>query len=136
MTVLFGLWYWFMIMRHRRWIQRTLPMLVWAAGAIALCIALIWINPVYNLLLFVMFSQIYSFLEMRWAIPVSLVLTALLALRGILVAPESWPTWVFIATISVPFSGGRPRSRVGLSETSASLKFGGFGSGSESKAWA
>jgi signal transduction histidine kinase len=103
LTVLFGLWYWFMIMRHRRWIQRTLPMLVWAAGTIALCIALIWLSPVYNLLLFVMFSQIYSFLEIRWAIPVSLVLTALLALRGILVAPESWPTWVFIATISVLF---------------------------------
>ena len=50
-----------------------------------------------------MFSQIYSFLEMRWVIPVSLVLTTLLALRGILVAPESWPTWVFIATISVLF---------------------------------
>src|SRR5688572_17001082 len=47
LTVLFGLWYWFMIIRHRRWIQNDVPMLVYAAGAIALCIALIWINPVY-----------------------------------------------------------------------------------------
>ena len=45
LTILFGLWYWFMIIRHRRWIQRDLPMLVYAAGAIALCVALIWINP-------------------------------------------------------------------------------------------
>jgi signal transduction histidine kinase len=100
LTLLFGLWYWFMIIRHRRWIQRTPPMLVWAAGSIVLCLALIWLDPTYNLLLFVMFSQIYSFLEMRWAIPVSLILTALLVVRGILVAPEAWPTWVFIAAIS------------------------------------
>jgi hypothetical protein len=36
LTVLFGLWYWFMIIRHRRWIQNDLPMLAYAAGAIAL----------------------------------------------------------------------------------------------------
>ncbi|CAN5867594.1 hypothetical protein BH18ACT11_BH18ACT11_24960 [soil metagenome] len=103
LTALFGLWYWFMIFRHRRWIQRDVPMLVYAAGAIALCIALIWINPIYNLLLFVMYSQLYSFLAMRWAIPTSIFLTALLALRGIVLAPGSWPIWVFIGTLSIFF---------------------------------
>jgi signal transduction histidine kinase len=103
LTVLFGLWYWFMIIGHRRWIKRDVPMLVYAAGAIALCIALIWINPIYNLLLFVMYSQLYSFLTMRWAIPTSVLLTALLALRGIVLAPESWPIWVFIGTLSIFF---------------------------------
>jgi signal transduction histidine kinase len=103
LTVLFGLWYWFMIMRHRRWIQKDFPMLVYAAGAIALCITLIWINASYYLLLFVMYSQLYSFLRIRWAIPASVVLTAFLVLRGILEAPEAWPYWVFIATLSVLF---------------------------------
>jgi signal transduction histidine kinase len=103
LTVLFGLWYWFMIIRHRRWIQRDLPMLVYAAGAIALCVTLIWLNPTYNLLLFVMYSQLYSFLRIRWAIPASLALTALLVLRGVLAAPEAWRSWVFIATLSVFF---------------------------------
>ena len=103
LTVLFGLWYWFMIIRHRRWIQKDFPMLVYAAGAIALCITLIWLHPSYNLLLFVMYSQLYSFLRIRWAIPASLVLTAFLVLRGILEAPEAWPYWVFIATLSVIF---------------------------------
>ena len=103
LTVLFGLWYWFMIIRHRRWIQKDFPMLVYAAGAIALCITLIWLHPSYNLLLFIMYSQLYSFLRIRWAIPASLVLTAFLVLRGILEAPEAWPYWVFIATLSVFF---------------------------------
>ena len=35
LTILFGLWYWFMIVRHRRWIQQDFPMLVYATGAIA-----------------------------------------------------------------------------------------------------
>ena len=100
LTIIFGLWYWFMIIRHRRWIQRDVPMLVYAAGAIALCITLIWINPTYNLLLFVIYSQLYGFLPMRWAIPGSIVLTALLALRGVVSAPESWPVWATIATLS------------------------------------
>ena len=103
LTVLFGLWYWFMIMLHRRWIQNDFPMLVYAAGAIALCITLIWIDASYYLLLFVMYSQFYSFLRIRWAIPASVVLTAFLVLRGILEAPEAWPYWVFIATLSVLF---------------------------------
>jgi signal transduction histidine kinase len=103
LSVLFGLWYWFMIIRHRRWIQSDLPMLAYAAGAIALCVTLIWLNPTYNLLLFVMYSQLYSFLRIRWAIPASLVLTALLVLRGVVAAPEAWRSWVFIATLSVFF---------------------------------
>jgi len=103
LTVVFGLWYWFMIIRHRRWIQHETPMLIYVAGAIALCIALIWINSTYNLLLFIMFSQIYSFLKMRWAIPSSAILTALLALRGILVEPEAWFAWIFISTLSLSF---------------------------------
>ncbi len=103
LTVVFGLWYWFMIIRHRRWIQRETPMLVYVAGAIGLCIALIWINSAHNLLLFIMFSQIYSFLAMRWAIPTSIILTALLALRGILVEPGAWLAWVFISTLSLSF---------------------------------
>jgi signal transduction histidine kinase len=103
LTVIFGLWYWFMIIRHRRWIQRDLPMIVYAAGAIALCLTLIWISPIYNLLLFVMYSQLYSFLAMRWAIPTSILLSTLLVLRGIVLAPESWPVWVFIGTLSIFF---------------------------------
>jgi signal transduction histidine kinase len=103
LTVLFGLWYWFMVRRHRRWIQKDIPMLVYAAGAITLCISLIWLSPSYNLLLFVMYSQLYSFLRIRLAIPASVVLTAFLVLRGILAAPEAWPFWVFIATLSVLF---------------------------------
>jgi signal transduction histidine kinase len=101
LTFLFGLWYWFMIIRHRRWIQKDFPMLVYAAGAIALCITLIWIDSSYYLLLFVMYSQLYSFLRIRWAIPASVVLTAFLVLRGVLEAPEAWPYWLFIATLSV-----------------------------------
>jgi signal transduction histidine kinase len=103
LSVLFGLWYWFMIIRHRRWIHKDFPMLIYAAGAVALCVTLIWINPTYNLLLFVMYSQLYSFLRIRWAIPASVVLTVFLVLRGILDAPEAWPNWVFIATLSVFF---------------------------------
>ena len=103
LTILFGLWYWFMIVRHRRWIQQDFPMLVYATGAIALCITLIWVHASYNLLLFVMYAQLYSFLRIRWAIPASLVLTAFLILRGMLEAPEAWPYWLFMATLSVFF---------------------------------
>ncbi len=103
LTLAFGFWYWFMTIRHRRWIQSNVPMLVYAAGAIALCIALIWINPIYNWLLFIMYSQLFSFLTMRWAIPIAIFLTVILALRGILLTPESWPVWVFVGTLSSSF---------------------------------
>src|SRR3954454_7564991 len=42
----------------------------------------------------------------------------------------------WISAIWLELKSGRFRIAAGLSETSASLKFGGLGSGSESKAWA
>ena len=42
----------------------------------------------------------------------------------------------WMSAIWFALKSGRFRIAAGLSETSASLKFGGFGSGSESKAWA
>ena len=76
-------------------------MLVYAAVAIALCISLIWISPVYHMLLFVMYSQFYSFLAMRWAILCSIVLTALLVLRGVVAEPESLAAWLFIGSLTI-----------------------------------
>lgn len=103
LTVLFGVWYWFMIVRHRHWIQHDRPMLVYAAVAIALCVGLIWISPIYHMILFVIYSQLYSFLTMRWAIPASIVLTLLLALRGVVLAPEALLAWIFIAVLTTVF---------------------------------
>ena len=41
-----------------------------------------------------------------------------------------------VGDLGVGLKSGRLRISAGLSETSASLKFGGIGSGSESNAWA
>lgn len=103
LTVLFGLWYWFVIIRRRQWIQQTLPMLVYAAVAVTLSILLIWLNPAYHMLLFVLYAQIYSFLEMRWAIPCSIILTALLVIRGVIQYGGEPLSWIFPGILSILF---------------------------------
>ena len=49
-------------------------------------------------------------------------------------SPQRYLRWMSV--ICSGFKSGRFRISAGLSETSASLKFGGFGSGSESNTWA
>jgi signal transduction histidine kinase len=83
LSVAWGGWYWFMLVGHRRWVERTWPMLLYAAVAAVLFFGLVRVHPVFNLLAFALYLQIYVSLPVRRAIPVSAVLAALLVVRGV-----------------------------------------------------
>ncbi len=102
LSVIFGGWYWVMVIRTG-FSERVPRGLIYAAGAVALWVVLTYLHPVFHILLFVLFSQFYSLLPIRWAIPCSVVLTALIVGRGLVQEPGSGFAWVFAGIFSILF---------------------------------
>jgi signal transduction histidine kinase len=96
-------WHWLMV--GRRTDRRTGPMLAYAGVAIALCVALMWLNPIFQILLFVLYAQLYLVLPARWATVGAVVLTALLVARGVVREPALTPAWLTIGALSLLFCG-------------------------------
>ena len=102
LSIVFGGWYWVMVMRTG-FSERVTRGLIYAAGAVMLWVVLTSLHPAYHILLFILFSQFYSLLPIRWAIPCSVVLTALIVGRGLIQEPGSVFAWVFAGIFSVIF---------------------------------
>lgn len=102
LSLIFGVWYWTMFIRSG-WLMGTRPALVYLAVAFVLWFALVLLHPAYHMLLFVLYSQIYSTLPIRLAISGSVVLTVLLLTRNLVQDPESAFAWILIGLLSITF---------------------------------
>jgi signal transduction histidine kinase len=98
-------WHWLMVGRHAERIGRTGPMLAYAAGTIALCVILIWLNPIFYIVLFVLYAELYLVLPVRWATGCAVGLTVLLVARGVVREPALTPVWLTIGGLSLLFGG-------------------------------
>ena len=102
LSLIFGIWYWIMFIRSG-WLVGTRPALIYVAVAMVLWFALVSLHPAYHMLLFVLYTQIYSALPIRLAIPVSAVLTILILVRNLIQEPESVFVWILIGVLSITF---------------------------------
>ena len=102
LTLLFGGWYWLMVVKPG-WPEGTWQSRAYVSVAILLWFLLVMLHPAYHMLLFVLYSQIYSLLPIRQAIPCSVVLTALIVVRGLVQAPGSTPVWILAGVLSIAF---------------------------------
>ncbi len=102
LTLLFGVWYWFVVVRMG-WPEETRSALVYVAVAMLLWFALAMLHPSYHVLLFVLYSQIYSLLSMRLAIPFSIALTILIVVRGLVQEPGAALIWISSGVLSAVF---------------------------------
>ena len=75
------------ILTQGEWGRRIPLKLAYVAVAAALWFLLVGVHPAYFILLFVLYSQIYTLLPMRWAIPSSLALTAVVTIRSLVDTP-------------------------------------------------
>lgn len=79
LAIAFGGWYVIMILRHPEYIhEKTRPILLYFAGAIALFTSAVALHPAYFFLVGGLYLQIFSFLRLRWALSVALGLTVLM----------------------------------------------------------
>jgi signal transduction histidine kinase len=102
LTLLFGGWYWVMVMRPG-WPEARWRQLTYVAVMMLLWFLLVTLHPAYHMLLFVLFAQIYSLLPIRWAIPCSVVLTALIVARGLIQQPGEAFVWISAGVLSILF---------------------------------
>jgi signal transduction histidine kinase len=96
-------WHWLML--DRRFGPGRGSGLGYATGAIALCVTLIWLNPIFHILLFVIYAELYLVLPNRWATIAAVVLTVLLVVRGVVREPALTPAWLTIGALSLLFGG-------------------------------
>lgn len=94
LSLSFAIWYWAMIVRPG-WPESRLAAIVYLGVAVLFWASLATLHPAYQMLLFVLFAQIYTLLPMRWAIPASVLLTAIIVLRGILQTPGEPYAWIY-----------------------------------------
>ncbi|WP_166174792.1 sensor histidine kinase [Rubrobacter tropicus] len=78
--------YWFAAVRGRA--RSTGLMLFYVVAAVAFAIALNQVHPIYQILNFAVFMQVFLFLPTRWSVPVSVSLAVLVAADGIRRSPE------------------------------------------------
>lgn len=75
LALVFAAWHWGLVAHSPARRHNQHLMLIYVAGAFALCAALVWLHPIFNLLLFSLYSQLYGLLPLRRAIPATLVLS-------------------------------------------------------------
>ncbi len=102
LSALSGGWYWLMVIRPG-WPEKPWQGTVYVGVAVLLWFALAMIHPAYQTLLFVLYAQIYSVLPVRRAVPWSVVLTALIVVRGLTQGGGEPFTWIFPGLLSVAF---------------------------------
>jgi signal transduction histidine kinase len=73
-------WHWFMLVRLGR-DQRNRPkrVAIYLAGATLVSAVLLGIHPAFLMIAMSLYNQVFAFMVMRWAIPGSIVLTAVIA---------------------------------------------------------
>ena len=88
LTAFLGLWflgYFYLILRAMRLMDGQLDPreswlgLIYLFAALPAWFVLTRIDPIYNIVLFGLYPQIFSYVHLRWAIPISLVLSSLVA---------------------------------------------------------
>ncbi len=102
LSLIFGVWYWIMFIRSG-WLVGTRPALVYLSVAFVLWFVLVSLHPAYHMLLFILYSQLYSALPIRLAIPGSAILTVLILTRNLVQDPESAFVWILIGIFSIAF---------------------------------
>ncbi len=100
LSLVFGVWYWIMFIRSG-WLEGTRPALIYVAVALVLWFALVSLHPAYHMLLFILYSQIYSALRIRLAILCSAVLTVMIVARNLVTEPGSALVWILIGVFSI-----------------------------------
>ena len=91
LTALLGIWFTATLVWFGVWEKRIFLKVLYVAGAMTFWFLLVGFHPIYWMLLFVVYGQIYHLLPMRWAVPSALAVTALATARVIVSAPGSSP---------------------------------------------
>lgn len=99
-SMVFGVWYWMMFIRSG-WLEGTRPALIYVAVALVLWLALVSLHPAYHLLLFILYSQIFSALPIRLALLCSAALTVLIVARNLVTEPGSAFVWILLGIFSI-----------------------------------
>src|ERR687896_559676 len=92
-SALTGGWYWLMVVRPG-WPEKPWQGTLYVAVAVLLWFALAMLHPAYQLLLFVLYAQVYWVLPVRLAVPWSVALTALIVLRGLVQTSGDPLAWI------------------------------------------
>jgi signal transduction histidine kinase len=110
LSLLFAFWYAYMIIWHDRWWRQTRPMLIYAAGAMALTFILISLQPAYTAIGYTLCGQLFGMLPIGWAmVSVAVLLLSLLwreaALKGqsILAEPGLALSYLFVGVVATIF---------------------------------
>ena len=91
LTALLGLWFTATLVWFGGWEKRIFLKVLYVAGAMTFWFLLVGFHPIYWMLLFVVYGQVYHLLPMRWAVPSALAVTVLATARVIVSAPGSSP---------------------------------------------
>ena len=91
LTALLGLWFATILVWLGGWEKRIFLKVLYVTGAITFWFLLVGLHPIYWMLLFVVYGQVYHLLPMRWAVPSALAVTVLATARVIVSAPTSSP---------------------------------------------
>jgi signal transduction histidine kinase len=102
LSVAWGALYWLMAVRRRG--QSTRWMLLYVASAVAFVVVLGVVHPIYQILNFAVFMQVFLFLPTRWSVPISISLAVLAAVDGVRRAPEDTFGIVLTSVITLGFA--------------------------------
>ncbi len=110
LSLVYGLWYAYMIIWHDRWWRRTRPMVIYAVGALVLTFILIQIQPAYTAVGYTLCGPLFGMLPFGWAVvSVGVLLLGLLwrqaELKGqsILADPGLALTYLFVGVVASIF---------------------------------
>ena len=81
LTATWGCWYWVFVMQRTRLQINRLGMMLSFLGAIAISAALSWTHSAFTMLLFSFYGITFAMLPMRWASPLVIAVSIILALR-------------------------------------------------------
>ena len=81
LTATWGGWYWVFVMQRTRLQINRLGMMLSFLGAIAISAALSWTHSAFTMLLFSFYGITFAMLPMRWASPLVIAVSIILALR-------------------------------------------------------
>src|SRR3954453_4534222 len=101
LSVVLAGWYWGLVGRSPRLRGEPWRTQTCAAGLLPLALALIWVDPVFHLLLFGLYGLLYGLLPLRWAIPAALLLSGGVVLRALTLGGASSGTIVAIVLILI-----------------------------------
>lgn len=102
-----GAWFAAVVVWFGGWEKWLLLKVLYVVGALAVWFVLVGLHPVFWLLLFSVYGQIFNLLPIRWSIPASLVTTALVTVRIYVDSPgASLPSILLQGAIWATFGTG------------------------------